>query len=519
MPSVACPRCRQLMPLGDPAPGRPVHCPACHASFIPSPLPAEGATTGWGVRSPSWPLLLAALLPLGIPLVRGGATWVALGGFLAAACLVLSVCRRPAPVLRLAFALVLGALGYAPALTARLADAGESPPPPPRAPAGPVALEPGLMGLRGRGRSGFPVNNSSSQREPYARSLLPALALPPPVDPLPPTAADAGPRLVARVAEALAAAVDPEAGAALLLTRHGGLRHYSYPDFRLRGSYRLDRPGYRAALDGRRGLLFVATCPAAALYAGTTGDREGAPGDVRVYEVGALLRGAESPGAELHPAATFPDQGYVPSMVLSADRRWLYYLGIHLQFAAACRLSTDRRALEGRRGLPGGAGALALAPDGQALYATTGSGVIAIDPTSLQVTRRVLLPILPFDLAADKAGRLFVGSRGERPVVVALDMQRQPDAGVLGHYQAPFPGRLYLRLTPDGRRLYLGTSSMTADRLVALRVDGDRVRRPQLEGAVVTDDAGLVRGEFQITSDGQFLLNRWGKVYRLPAGN
>ena len=154
-----------------------------------------------------------------------------------------------------------------------------------------------------------------------------------------------------------------------------------------------------------------------------------------------------------------------------------------------------------------------LSPDGPGLYASTVSSVLAIDPASLEVTRRALLPFVPFDLAADN-GRVFVGSRGERPVVVALDMRRE--VAVLGHWTAPFPGRVYLRLTPDGRHLYLGTSSVMANRIQALRIDGERVRQPLLEGAVSTDDDGLVRGEFQITSDGQFLLNRWGKVYRLP---
>jgi hypothetical protein len=461
-------------------------------------------------------LLAAAALPLGIPLVSQGVGWAALGAGLAAACLALAACKRPALVFRLALALVLAGLGYAPALTARLADAGESAPPvlsatPDAAKLGPgpgpgLPPPPPIYGLNkpalrfGRGRTGLLDG--------------PPMPLPTAVEPLPGPDGAAGPRLVARVAEALAAAVDPEAGAALLLTRHGRLHHYSYPDFGLRGSYQLDRPAYRAALDGRRGLLYVASCPDRGLAVSTTGDREGVPGDVRVYDVGPLLRGALSPGAALRPVATFPDQGYVPGLALAPDRRWLYYLAVAPQVVTLCRLSTERLALDREETVRGGAGAVALAPDGKALYLATVSAVRSLDPVSLQRRAETRLPFVPFDLAADNDGRAFVSSRGERPTVLALDMRR--DEAVLASVKAPFPGRLYLGLTPDGRRLYLGTSSIAADRLQALRVDGERVRRPLLEGAAVTDEAGLVRGEFQITPDGRFLLNRWGKVYRLP---
>jgi hypothetical protein len=486
-------------------------------------------------------LLAAALLPLGIPLVNRGAAWVALGGALAAACLALAVCPRPAPLLRLSLALALAALGYAPALTSRLAGAGESPPPVLQPATGDFTPGPALVSLRGRGRPGGPPLRSSAMGPPD-RSPLGPLALPTPGEPVPlaaPPGADAEPRLAARVAEAVAAEIDPAGGAALLLTRRGALCHYSYPDFRLLGSYRLERPGYRAAL-GPGGLLFVAS-PAA----GVAIDREGtpgevpavpernplpfsagntrAPGDVHVYDVRALLRGGERPGAELRPVVTFADRGPVPSMVLSPDGLWLYYLGLSPQRATLYRVGVDRRALDNKQPLPQSqrsltrwwAGALALSPDGRVLYATTPTGMVRIDPTSLQEEPELTLPFTAHGLAATNEGRVFVGSRGERPVVLALDLRRR-EAAVLGHYLAPFPGRLYLRLSPDGRRLYLGTSSLLADRIVAVRVDGEHVRRPRVEATFATDENGLVRGDFQISPDGRFLLNRWGKVYRLP---
>jgi WD40 repeat protein len=56
----------------------------------------------------------------------------------------------------------------------------------------------------------------------------------------------------------LAGAVDPESKAVLLLTADGSLKHYSYPEFKLRGTYRLGIVGYQAAFDGKTGRLYVA---------------------------------------------------------------------------------------------------------------------------------------------------------------------------------------------------------------------------------------------------------------------
>jgi hypothetical protein len=56
----------------------------------------------------------------------------------------------------------------------------------------------------------------------------------------------------------LTAAIDPDLAAALVLTRDGLLEHYSYPDFRLQGSYRAGVAPFQAVCDGKGGRLFIA---------------------------------------------------------------------------------------------------------------------------------------------------------------------------------------------------------------------------------------------------------------------
>jgi hypothetical protein len=54
------------------------------------------------------------------------------------------------------------------------------------------------------------------------------------------------------------AAIDPEARTAFLLTRDGTLEQYSYPEFKLKTTHRLDIVPYQAVYDGKRDKLYVA---------------------------------------------------------------------------------------------------------------------------------------------------------------------------------------------------------------------------------------------------------------------
>jgi hypothetical protein len=83
-----------------------------------------------------------------------------------------------------------------------------------------------------------------------------------------------------------AAAADPDAGAAFVLTRDGALKHYSYPEFKLLATYQLDIVPTRAALDGKAGKLYVAGVDPKAV---ADHPRARGYGDVFVYELRDVL--------------------------------------------------------------------------------------------------------------------------------------------------------------------------------------------------------------------------------------
>jgi WD40 repeat protein/mono/diheme cytochrome c family protein len=89
----------------------------------------------------------------------------------------------------------------------------------------------------------------------------------------------------AKVAPFLAAAVDPAAGVALVLTPGGWLKRYAYPTFRLEESNRLPGPAYQAAYDPQTGRLYLAVIDPAALGR----PRAKGFGDLQVYEMKGVV--------------------------------------------------------------------------------------------------------------------------------------------------------------------------------------------------------------------------------------
>jgi hypothetical protein len=383
------------------------------------------------------------------------------------------------------------------------------------------------FGFPGRGRRWPAVP------EPAAPEDDPPLVTPPPLAARavagPPSGANAL-RFRTRVARFLALAVDAGRRSAFAAGEDGSHRHYSYPEFRLLGTYSLASPAYRAVLDGRRGLLYVAVSQPRFLVVNALGDPERARGDLEVYDVRAVQRGEVPAGATLQPRARLPlglgprpealpggwperGGGHVYALALGPSGEDLYYLASASRAVHVARVDTGSFAREDVVPLPNGPGSLAV--EGRTLYATSPGELRVLEGRPLRVTRRLAVPGAAPALAAGPAGRAFVAGGADGAEVVALDVAR---GRMLGRWALPARGRVSLNRSGDGRRLYLGASAVAFSRVLALRLpDGDGP--PRLVGEAVHDRDGLVTGASVLSPDGRFLMNSGGKVYEVGGGS
>src|SRR5262249_30218782 len=123
----------------------------------------------------------------------------------------------------------------------------------------------------------------------------------------------------------------------------------------------------RAALDGRRGLLYAAVTPAGPRG---FGDRP-APGDIKVYDVEKVLHGKGQPGSELRSVGVAPANAVVSHLFLSPDGKWLYYLDVKDSTNVRVgRVDTASLKRDRELRLADKTDGLCLTPDGKTLYAT-----------------------------------------------------------------------------------------------------------------------------------------------------
>jgi hypothetical protein len=307
---------------------------------------------------------------------------------------------------------------------------------------------------------------------------------------------------------------------AFATTATGLLRQYSCSDFQLQATYRLDQPAYRAVLDRRRNLLWVASSAPGALRVSLHGDPPTGRGDLHLYDIPSPS-GSPQTETALHSRRALPLDGNVFELLASPDQRRLFYLARTERGVQVGRIAADKEEFDGELALPPQTHALCLTPDGKTLYAA-GAGVVSvIDSSTLRVRRRVELEGDIWSVAADNDGRVFVGRQGQWTDVTLLDLSGpQP---TIRHWSATLHGRVYLKLAVDQYRLYASSSSVISNLIEALLVRGhDRLPPPQVgvtqsppAGVKVPSERKWVGGEFFLSSDGQYLASCRGPVYRL----
>jgi WD40 repeat protein/mono/diheme cytochrome c family protein len=218
----------------------------------------------------------------------------------------------------------------------------------------------------------------------------------------------------------------------------------------------------------------------------------------------------------LRSLAVIPVNGTVGALHVAPDRT-LYFF--NRTDGVLGRLDLTTRRITHRLTLPERTDVVAMSRDGRTLVAinpeTEGKTRFqVIDPRKLTVARSFVVAGSAYDLQVrDDGVAFFTGAGAEWTDVTAVDTTQ---GKLIGAWSGVWT-RSLLRLTPDGRRLYLSSQGVTPGTLDAMplptRLSADRPSTYRAPG-YQTQSLG---GDFVLTPDGRFLLNRTGAGLRLSS--
>lgn len=235
--------------------------------------------------------------------------------------------------------------------------------------------------------------------------------------------------------------------------------------------------------------------------------------------VAALVAGAAGAPAddnELKPAAEIKLNASVSHFVPSPDRKYLYFL--NKSDGKVQRIDLDKKKLDDASAdAVEGAEFFTASPDGNMIYvcaspnghsAYSGADketgkVQAIAASALKTVSTFSMKFDPFEIAADNGGKVYAtGGSNQNTKLNVIDVRKKSIVGDLG---GVYMGS-NLRMTPDGKRLYVSSNDVSPGSAEGVWLDGKG--KP-------TRSSGAASGPFDITPDGKFLIFRSGPVLRV----
>ncbi len=334
---------------------------------------------------------------------------------------------------------------------------------------------------------------------------------------LPSTDLSSIPRMeqLAQVPTHLAAIQDGKTALVLFATSDGLLRLYDPSTWKEVRTVQLDRPAYLLQLDAERRRLYAATTSAEVLRINELGERSlnertAEKSQIEIYDLEAILTSnSVKPLHRLRLGANLTD------LLLSPDRKTLYYLSESLHSSPLGRIDTQTwvrdESLELRSPGPG---ILTLAPDGSTLYCLASGRLYLIDTKGWQVREQFPINSSIQAVAVDPAGRLYLAERVRGIQLKIIDTKTRT---TLIRCSSDIEGRPMLALSPDGKRIYVGSSSFIAGRIWTISFNEPPSARSVLHAQAGSDRSRLIRGALSITADGNYLITRTGQVFRVPA--
>jgi WD40 repeat protein len=353
------------------------------------------------------------------------------------------------------------------------------------------------------------------------RPKLPAQPVVENKPPAPPLAFGKDLQRIGQIEPFLAAVVDPQAGRALFLGRDRFLRVYSYPGFKPQRAYWLGAAAYQATLDRQRGVLYAAVSDLPAVdYMRNLPD--GAPTDIRAYDVKQVLSGEDKSGSLPRPTVVVRLKMIPSRLLCTPDGSSVYYLVRDNRGATQLgRIDDATRRLDRERRLNNHWASLCVSQDGKTLYVGHGShvsqnqpGTIEVfDAATMQARPSLAAPFTPLEMAAGEAGRLLVGA-GSRLAVIDTRPAANP-AVVANWSQHAYNGRYHLGIVP--RRLYVHEMLIPSTIRAFTIPDGPNMPKegPAREESLSDGGDGSLVKDLIPTEDGKYLLCQTGAIVRL----
>lgn len=473
--TVACSACGHPVRLNPSLKDRVVCCPCCLSRFTP-----ESPATFVQKNAPQSSLLVVVLARLAaLPRLLNHRTAWLLCGLVG---LTLFACGIGIGVARARWS-----MGPAPLSAESMGWPGD---------------RPGVLGTRPAARWTGPLGPSLDL--PKAAPL-----------PLPPLSQETGALVVAgRLARTLAAEHDAASGSLIGSTLDDRLHVFAADSLRPRHTHQLERTAYRLVIDARRRLLYAALVPADHLRMTALGDSSNLyphfPSELCVYDLHTVL---QPPRADrrLLPLRRLEIDGHLLDLSLTCAGAYLVYRADNHRLVHVGRVDTSRWLRD--RDLPVdriGTSSLSVAADEPIAIILSGASVWTLDIPAWEVRDQVeVTGAVQCALAVGSERLLLV----ERRPALQFHLLERRNREIICRWQLDLDGRSTVVVHPGGKRMYVGTSAVTAGRIVAIDLPAG-VGQPIGVGQVGNDGSRLIRGTLMMSGDGRVLLTGNGLVFR-----
>ncbi len=227
---------------------------------------------------------------------------------------------------------------------------------------------------------------------------------------------------------------------------------------------------------------------------------------------------------ELKPVAELKLNATLIRPTVSKDSKFVYFL--NKSDGKLQRLDLSKKALDTTEvELTDGTEFVCFTPDGKMAFTCStlnepsayredskqSGKVQAIDLEKMKVTATISLRYDPFEIAAPTADVVILSpASGQMSKVVAVDVKKKSITHAVAHSYAAG----YLRMTPTGDRLYLGSTGISPGSVSGFPPN----QKAENGGGFAIMRGAPDGGPFEITPDGKFAVLRTGYVGRVNKG-